>query len=128
MKFLDANIILRYISNDIPTESLKCERLLKHETLFTNALVFAEVLWVLLSAYKFPKQKIIQGIQKILNSPNIYLDDKELILSALDIFEVNNIDFIDAYNAALMEYKGINSIYSYDKHYDQIKAIKRLEP
>lgn len=133
MKFLDTNIILRYITNDIPAESLKCERLLKNaakskEALFTNAMVIAEVVWVLFSAYRFPKNNVISGVQKILNSPNIYLDDKDLLLSALYIFENNNIDFIDAYNAAVMEYKEIEIIYSYDKHYDQIKEIKRIEP
>ena len=45
-----------------------------------------------------------------------------------DIFEANNIDFIDAYNAALMSYKGISTIYSYDKHYDSIPKIKRIQP
>lgn len=128
MKFLDANIILRYVTNDLPADSLKCEQLLTKEKLFTNTLVIAEVLWVLFSAYKFPKQKVIDAIQRILNSPNIHLDDKELILSALDIFETHNIDFIDAYNAALMNHKGINIIYSYDKHYDLIPKIKRAQP
>lgn len=133
MKFIDANIILRYITSDIPQESLKCEQLLKEaaqnkETLFTNVMAIAEVIWVLFSGYHFPKQKIISGIQKILNSPNIYLEDKKLILSTLCIFEANNIDFIDAYNVAVMEEQGITTIYSYDKHYDQIKDIKRIEP
>lgn len=133
MKFLDANIILRYITNDAPQASLKCERLLKEaarnkEPLFTNIMVIAEVIWVLLSGYHFPKDRIISGVQKILNSPNIHLDDKELILSALCLFEANNLDFIDAYNVAVMESKGIDTIYSYDKHYDQIKEIKRIAP
>lgn len=128
MKFLDANIILRYVTDDSPSESVKCERCLASEKLFTSTLVIAEVLWVLFSAYKFPKPKVTNAIQRILNSPNIYLDDKDLVLSALDIFEANNIDFIDAYNAALMGYKGIGTIYSDDKHYDSIPKIKRIQP
>ncbi len=128
MKFLDANIILRYLTNDSPADSLKCEQILGKENLFTDSLVVVEVLWVLFSAYKFPKPKVIGAIQQILNSPNIHLDDKELIISALDIFEARNIDFIDAYNVALMNRKGIDVIYSYDKHYDIISKIKRVQP
>lgn len=133
MKFLDANIILRYLTEDIPSEALKCHRLFKDvsegkERLFTNILVIAEVLWVLSSGYKFARARVIEGIQKIINTPNIHIEDKEIILRALDIFEANNIDFIDAYNAAAMLHKGIDSIYSYDKHYDRIKEIKRLKP
>lgn len=133
MKFLDANIILRYLTNDAPQQALECEKLLKDtlknkEILFTNIMVIAEVIWVLFSEYHFPKNKVIAGIQKILNSPNIHLDDKELIVSALYLFETTNIDFIDTYNVAVMEQKGINTIYSYDKDYDQIKKIKRIQP
>lgn len=133
MKFLDANIILRYLTGDIPSEALKCHRLFKDvsegkETLFTNILVIAEVLWVLSSGYKFARAKVIEGIQKIINTPNIHIEDKEIIFRALDIFETHNIDFIDACNAAVMRHKGINSIYSYDRHFDRIKEIKRLKP
>jgi len=133
MKFLDANIILRYLTDDIPSEALKCHRLFKDasegkEMLFTNVLVIAEVIWVLSSEYKFARAKVIEGIQKIINTPHIHIDDGETILSAIDIFETHNIDFIDAYNAAVMRHKGIDSIYSYDKHFDRIKEIKRLKP
>ena len=133
MKFLDTNIILRYLTGDIPSEALKCHHLFKDasegkEILFTNILVIAEVIWVLSSEYKFARVKVIEGIQKIINTPHIHIDDGKIILSALDIFEAHNIDFIDAYNAAVMRHKDINSIYSYDKHFDRIKEIKRLKP
>lgn len=64
----------------------------------------------------------------MLNTANLHLDDQELILSALYLFEKSSMDFIDAYNAAVMEQKGVKVIYSYDKHYDQVPEIKRLEP
>ena len=133
MKFLDANIILRYLTGDIPSEALKCHRLFKDtsegkETLFTNILVIAEVIWVLSSEYKFARPKVIDGVQKIINTPHICIEDKKNVTRALDIFEAHNIDFIDACNAAAMLHKGIDSIYSYDKHYDRIKEIKRLKP
>ena len=92
LKFLDANIILRYLTNDLPAESLSCEQLLKEtakgkEMLFINILVIAEVIWVLFSGYRFPKNRVIEGIHKILNTPNIHFDDKELVFSALYLFE-----------------------------------------
>jgi predicted nucleic acid-binding protein len=48
-----------------------------------------------------------------------------------DVFELfasNDIDYIDAYNAVLMQRKGISNIYSYDTHFDLINNINRLEP
>jgi len=53
---------------------------------------------------------------------------KEIIINALAAYEEKNIDYIDAYNASILKMKGINEVYSYDRHYDRIKWIKRIEP
>jgi predicted nucleic acid-binding protein len=45
------------------------------------------------------------------------------------MYELQNIDFVDAYIAALMDKQGIQDIYSYDrKHLSRIKNINRKEP
>lgn len=38
------------------------------------------------------------------------------------------IDFIDAYNAAVMQARGLQTIYSYDTDFDRLSGIRRLEP
>ena len=37
-------------------------------------------------------------------------------------------DFIDAFNAFMLKRDEINEIYSYDKHFDRVDWIKRIEP
>ncbi|MBW2032306.1 MAG: PIN domain-containing protein, partial [Deltaproteobacteria bacterium] len=59
---------------------------------------------------------------------NLICTNKDLILSALTLYSQKNIDFIDAYNALMMKNKGIAEIYSYDKHYDRVEWLTRLEP
>ena len=133
MTFLDTNVILRYLTWDDSEKAKKVEGLFKRiakgeESLYTTILVINEVMWALEKSYKLPKSEIIDYTKHILNTPNLHLEDKELLLEAINLYELENIDFIDAYNAIFMETKGINSIYSYDKHFDQISAIKRIEP
>ena len=45
-----------------------------------------------------------------------------------ELFTSTDMDYIDAYNAVLMQRKGIYNIYSYDTHFDLINNINRLEP
>lgn len=133
MTFLDTNIILRYLAWDEPKKARKCETLFKRateskEVLYTTTLVIAEVIWTLEKAYKLPKSEIVTHIQRILNTPNIELDEKDILLAAVGLYELKEIDFIDAYNAISMETKDIDSLYSYDTYFDLIPHLKRLEP
>jgi len=55
--FLDANIFIRYLTNDEPAKADRVEKLLDQaakgkERLMTTEMVLAEVVWVLESFYK----------------------------------------------------------------------------
>ena len=52
---------------------------------------------------------------------------KEFLL-ALEIYAEKTIDFEDALAAAEMQALNIEVIYSYDKHFDRLNWIKRIEP
>ncbi|MBU4343403.1 MAG: PIN domain-containing protein [Candidatus Omnitrophica bacterium] len=133
MTFLDTNVILRYLTWDEPKKARRCEDLFKKavdgkEVLCITTLVIAEVIWTLEKAYKLPKSEIVTHVQRILNTPNIELDEKDILLTAIGLYGLKKIDFIDAYNAISMETKGIDSVYSYDTHFDLIPPLTRLEP
>lgn len=133
MKFVDANIFIRYLTNDVPEKADACEELFKRaiekrETLFTTDLVIAEIVWVLESFYELPKKEVQDKVEKILNTPHLVCPHKELILNALTIYSEKNIDYIDAVNAFTLKDKGIRELYSYDSHFDRIDWLTRLEP
>ena len=133
MRFLDTNIFIRFLTDDVPEKADACEEIFKkavekQETLFTTDLVIAEIVWVLESFYELPKDEIQDKVEKILNTPNLICPHKDLILSALIVYSEKNIDYIDAYNALILKEHGIGELYSYDKHYDRIEWLTRLEP
>lgn len=133
MRFVDTNIFIRYLTDDLPEKADKCENLFKNamennEQLFTTELVVAEIVWVLESYYKLEKKAIQEKIEKILNTPNLSCTNKNHILTSLSIYSDKDIDYIDAYNAVILHQCGINDVYSYDKHYDRIEWINRMEP
>jgi len=133
MRFLDTNIFIRFLTDDVHEKADACEDIFKkavekQETLFTTDLVIAEIVWVLESFYKLQKNEVQDKVEKILNTPNLTCPHKDLILSALILYSEKNIDYINAYNALILKEYGIEELYSYDKHYDRIDWLTRLEP
>lgn len=133
MRFVDTNVFLRFLLNDDPEKADACEMLFRkavngEESLFTTEMVMAEIVWVLESYYELGKNDVREKLEKILNTPNLDCPNREIIINALAVYEDKNIDYIDAYNASILKTKEIAEIYSYDKHYDRMKWIKRIEP
>ncbi|KPJ55635.1 MAG: hypothetical protein AMJ42_06505 [Deltaproteobacteria bacterium DG_8] len=133
MRFVDTNVFIRFLTNDVPQKAYACEKIFKRaiekkESLFTTELVIAEIIWVLESFYKLKKEEIRNKLEKILNTPNLMCPNKNLILIALTLYTKKDIDFIDAYNALILKEEGISEVYSYDKDYNSINWLTRLEP
>jgi predicted nucleic-acid-binding protein len=133
MKFIDTNIFIRFLTNDIPEKADACEQLFreaveKNENYFTTEMVIAEIIWVLESYYELPKKEVQEMVEKILITPFLFCPQKDQILNALTLYTDKNIDYIDAYNASVLKEQGINEVYSYDRHYDKIEWVNRIEP
>lgn len=133
MRFVDTNVFLRFLVNDDPAKADACEVLFRkaiagEEALFTSDMVIAEIIWVLESYYELKKAAIRESVEKILNTRNLHCPNREIIISALSIYVEKNIDFIDAFNAFLLKREKTNEIYSYDKHFDRIGWLNRIEP
>lgn len=132
--FVDTNLFIRYLTNDDPALADRVERLLDDAAvgavqLVTTELVMAETVWVLESSYRLNHVLIAPLVRGILATPGLEVINGDLIGKALIMYELQNIDFVDAYIAALMEKQGIQDIYSYDrKHLSRVKNINRKEP
>ncbi|MBW1999722.1 MAG: PIN domain-containing protein, partial [Deltaproteobacteria bacterium] len=125
MRFLDTNIFIRYLTNDVPEKADKCERIFKKavdrkDSFFTTQMVIAEIVWVLESYYELPNEEVRDRVEKILNTPNLFCPNRDLILAALNLYVDKNMDFIDAHNALILKQEGIREVYSYDTDYDRI--------
>jgi len=130
---VDTNVILRFLLNDPPEMAEKAAQVFKaaekgEVTLVVNMIVIAEAIWVLQSFYKHSIPAIAKAITDFILSEGILVEDKITLLSALQLYEIRRIDFIDAWLAAKMQQQGIQQIYSFDEHFDRIAGIQRLEP
>lgn len=132
-KFIDTNIFLRYLTKDDPSTYDKCREIFKKGidgkiALATSGMVIAELIWTLLSYYRVPKANAIEKVSIIVTTESLHIPEKDIIAEALVLYSRKNVDYIDAYNAVFMKYHGVDEIYSYNRDFDAIEGIKRVEP
>lgn len=105
----------------------KVEKLLKSNKKLAIADVnICEIVWVLESFYKKDRSFIVNVLTGLLNLGNIE-SNKDVFLKTLKYYKNYKVDFIDAYLSSV-GFKDKANIYSYDKDFDKIPDIKRLEP
>lgn len=129
MKLLDTNVIMRFLLKDHPTQSPASKTLLENsaEDLILTDVGLAEIIWLLTSFYKLPKQKVVGKIYNLLKV-NSLIVNRPLIIRTLYFYGNFSLDFMDAYFTAYSEQEKLEGIYSFDKGLDKIKQIKRFEP
>lgn len=133
LAFVDANVVLRFLTGD-PPEMANQARLLFEEVdrgervVFLEEIVVAEIIWVLASYYRFPRDAISEVLHNLISHSGIELENKPGIWIALDIYRNKNIDFIDALVSVRMAQHGVKEIFSFDQDFDKLPGIIRLAP
>jgi predicted nucleic-acid-binding protein len=113
MIVLDTNYILRYLLDDNHEMFLEAKDVIESNACLILNEVVAEVIYVLLGVYKVSKQNISESLYSFMEMENVsMLESKEILFSALKLFESKNLDFIDCYLCAL---KNKYEIKSFDK-------------
>ncbi len=136
MQFVDANIFLRHLTGDIPSKAQACFELFQKAEknqvqLTTSEAVIAEVVYVLSSSkqiYNLAREDIRARLYALLQLPGLKLTHRKMYLRALDLYATYRLDFEDAVTIAHMEREKIKEVYAYDRGFDRVAAIKRLEP
>lgn len=135
MIFLDANIILRYLTGDDSEKAQRCLQLLQKADrgeieLVTSEAIVAEVVYVLSSPrlYALSPERVQSLLLPIINLRGLRLSSRRLYRRALEVYATYQVDFEDALAVAHMERRGITQILSYDKHFDRIEGLERVEP
>ena len=132
-EFVDTNVFLRVLTEDDPVKAVRCRRLFEQAiagtiSLETSDLVIAEIVWTLLSYYGLSKRVVIQKVGQILNTPNLSVTNHDVLMETLVVWGRYGCDFIDAYNAAMMQERGVSGVVSYDSDFDAIPMVRRREP
>ena len=131
--YVDANVILRFLTGDPPHITEKAASLFRavergELRLIVEPIVLAEVVWVLQSFYRYRPAQIAPVLREFLLQDGIEAEDKDILLQALSLYESKNVDFTEALVTARMLKQGVTRIFSFDEHFERLSGIQRIFP
>jgi predicted nucleic-acid-binding protein len=98
------------------------------DTLLLADLVVAECVYVLESFYEVPRERVSELMRSAIALPSISTVDSASLRRALEVYEVERLDFAEAYLVAQAEASGVGSVLSFDRSIDRVGTITRQEP
>ena len=132
ISLLDTNVIIRFLTAD---DNIKYQNLHSFFTAIENGemrvelklIVLFQVVFVLKSFYKVPKEDIVEGLLTLLGFKGITIKEKKVVRRSLDLWRDKNVEIVDCYLIACLEGDRQNLLYSYDRDFDSFN-INRVEP
>ncbi len=133
LPFLDTNIFLRHLRGDHPEFSPRATALLHRieqgslKARTADTVVF-ETVFTLERVYKRSKEAIRDAFLPLIELPGIVLPGKRRLRQVFVYYIEQNISFADAYHAVLMESLRLTQIASFDRDFDRVPSVTRVEP
>jgi predicted nucleic-acid-binding protein len=98
------------------------------ERLLLADLVLAECVYVLESFYEVRRERNAELMRAAIALPSIAVLDTPLLLRALEVYEIDRLDFAEAYLVATAEATGVGAVMSFDRAIDRVSTVERVEP
>ena len=132
MKLLDTNIIVYAAGRKHPHKE-KCAKLLNEAVASPGAYnVSVEVLQEILHVYynKREKDKGVELVEGLLHifPQSFTISTVEIEIACMLLNKYERLNARDALHAAVVINYNLEAIVSFDKHFDSLSEIKRLEP
>jgi predicted nucleic acid-binding protein len=127
--FVDTNVVIRHLTGDPPDMARRATAVLAPGgRLLLADVVVAECVCVLESFYEVPRTRVAELLRAAIALPTIETVDPASLLRALEVYELDRLDFAEAYLVAQAEATGVNAIVSFDRTIDRIGSVARREP
>src|SRR3989304_9980706 len=130
---VDTNIFLRLLTEDDLSQTPAVKNLIaniidRRVHAYVTIAVILEMVWTLESYYELKRNEVAEKLSLLLNTPNLVIENQDVIEEAVEQYKQARVDFADCYNASFAKLKGDGTILSYDRHFDKLAGVKRKEP
>ena len=114
MNSLDTNVVLRYLLNDVPEQSIKSKNVITGSASYITDVVATEIVFVLERAIGMERSDIVKLMKSFLSLPNLIYNDYFLD-QTLDLYGANKtLSIVDCYAATEAKAYG-NSLVTSDR-------------
>jgi predicted nucleic acid-binding protein len=133
LPFIETNIFLRHPREDHADFSPRATALLGRIEqgalkVRTADTVIFETVFTLERTYKQSKEAIRDAFLPLIELPGIELPGKKRFRKVFTYYIEKNISFADAYHAVLIESLRLRQIISFDRDFNRIATVQRVEP
>lgn len=117
---LDTNVLVRYIVQDDPRQAAAAVRLIEGRCTarspgYVSVPVLVELVWVLTSGYRHGEALVVAVIRQILRTAEFTVEDRDVVLAALNEFESGAADFADCLIAHRNHARGCTRTCTFDR-------------
>lgn len=103
---LDTNILVRYLTQDDPDQSLKAteiieQRLTEENPGFVSIVAMVKIVWVLDRAYSFSAHEIAAAVERMLQIDVFVVENEQEVFTAMIALKNGQGTFADAVIAAI---------------------------
>ena len=136
MRYLDANVLIRFITQDVKWMADRAEELLARIDSGEEAVALldanvAEVVYVLGSTklYHLTREAVVEALTPILQIDGIRLEHKARCLAALQLYaRYRAVNFADALMAAAALEDSKPEVYTFDRKVRSVPGLTSIQP
>jgi predicted nucleic-acid-binding protein len=122
---IDTNVLLRVAMADdarqADTVAALLGRLEQDDVLFVNVSVVLEAYWVLNRMYRYPRERILDFIQAVLERREFEVAAYEAVGNAVHLCRTANVDFADVLLSEMNRLDGCAKTFTFDR-----KAARKI--
>lgn len=128
---IDTNVLIRFIVRDDERQAKKADKILSQcnskNPGTINQIVLVELAWVLKRLYKYPKSDIVNVLEIILSSNDLFVLNCSEAREALIEYETGSADFSDYLIAHINKSHGATHTVTFDKNASKSKFFILVE-
>jgi predicted nucleic-acid-binding protein len=126
MRAVDANVLVRLVVRDEPTQALAAEEFIAKGA-WVSHLVLAETVWVLDAVYDLAAEQIAVAVDMLLNHKELTVQDPDVVVSALDRFRVYPaLGFSDCLIVEMARKSGHLPLGTFDRDLAKLEGVTRI--
>lgn len=128
---IDTNVLVRYLLQDDEKQSALATQFIQKTCdegilIFIAGITLCELVWVLESAYEYPKKTIAEVLEKILRTKEFHFNQSEVLWNALDDYKKTSADFSDSYIGHYNRLNHCDYTLTFDKKAAKLSLFKLL--
>lgn len=116
----DTNLVVRLMVEDDAAQARRARKLLeaaveRDEQVLISDIVLSELEWVLESAYKVPRQRILASLNTLIADDRFCFEDRHRVATALNLYQQGKGDLADYLIGLRSEAAGARTTFTFDR-------------